>query len=61
MKRCIAAVLVSIIMLFVLSACAKQGECESCGQQESLQKFEEKNGDISWYCDDCYRMAKLFT
>lgn len=60
-KKHIIIVFMAIIMLIALSGCGKRGECEECGQTEKLNKFVEDDGDIRWYCDDCYRMAKLFT
>lgn len=51
-----------VILMFVFtSGCAKSGKCDNCGQNEKLNKFVETNGDVSWYCDDCYRLAKLFS
>ena len=59
-KRLIAIFFVAVFMLATLAGCAKRGECEECGQNEKLNKYVEKDGDIRWYCDDCYRMAKFF-
>ena len=59
-KKRMAIFFLTIIMLIVLSGCAKRGKCEECGQVETLNKFVEDDGDIRWYCDDCYRLAKLF-
>ena len=61
MKKRIAALLLSILCLFMsfsLSACGKRGECEQCGQVESLKKFVH-NKDVYWVCDDCCRMLKF--
>lgn len=59
-KKTIAVFFLTILMLMSLSGCGKRGACEECGQTEKLNKFVEKDGDIHWYCDTCYNMAKLF-
>lgn len=51
---------VAIFMFVTLSGCGKRGECEECGQNEKLNKYVDQNDNIRWYCDDCYKMAKLF-
>lgn len=61
LKRFAVIFIVLIFMFTTLAGCAKRGECEECGQNEKLNKYVEKDGDIRWYCDDCYQMAKLFT
>ncbi len=47
-------------IMFCLAGCSKKGECEECGQYESLKKYVTENGDENWYCEDCYRLAKFF-
>lgn len=61
MKKRILCILLTALLLFSLAGCAHKGECESCGQTETLQKFVEDDGDEHWYCNDCYRMYKLFS
>lgn len=60
-KRIMAALLLIALMFVTLSGCGKHGKCEGCGQTESLNKFEEYDGDVRWYCDTCYQMAKVFS
>lgn len=59
-KRIIISLLAAILMLAALSGCGKHGKCEQCGQDENLKEFIDSRGNSSWYCEDCYRMAKLF-
>lgn len=63
MKKRIISVCLVVVMLFSLAAtlggCAKKGKCEECGQTETLKKFVERNGDVSWLCGDCYKLYKL--
>jgi len=59
-KRFLTIVLAIITMMACLAGCSKKGECEECGQYESLKKYVTDNGDERWYCDDCYRLAKVF-
>lgn len=59
-KRIIVCLLTTILMLATLSGCGKHGKCEQCGQDEKLKEFTDSYGNSSWYCEDCYRMAKLF-
>ena len=47
-----------IVTLF--AGCGKRGKCEECGQTEKLTEFVDSYGTTHWYCNDCYRMAKLF-
>lgn len=48
------------LMMLTMASCGKTGACDNCGQNESLKKFTDSYGNENWYCDDCYRMAKLF-
>lgn len=59
-KRIMVGFLLTALMIVTLSGCGKRGECEDCGQNEKLNKYVEEDGDVHWYCDDCYRMEKLF-
>ncbi len=59
-KTIITLFFAAVLMLTVLSSCSKHGECEGCGQNEKLNKYIEEDGDIHWYCDACYNMAKFF-
>ncbi len=59
-KKCMIALFLVLFMLTTLSGCDKRGACDECRQNEKLNKYVEKDGDVRWYCDDCYRMAKLF-
>lgn len=52
--------LLVVIMALLVSGCDKTGECEGCHQTEKLQKYVEEDGDIHWYCDDCYKFEKMF-
>ena len=36
------------------------GMCANCGQYETLHEFKDHSGRSKYYCEDCYRMAKLF-
>ena len=49
----------AMMMAFCLTACATKGECESCGQTETLTKFVHDDGRVEMLCDDCYRMYKF--
>ena len=57
MKRII---LVLLFASMLLAGCSRKGECDECGQIEKLNKFVAYDGDVFYYCDDCYRIAKLF-
>ena len=61
MKRIILALLAVVTMVCLLCGCAHVGVCEECGQREKLNQFVDEDGDIYWYCDDCYRIAKLLS
>ena len=61
MKKRILCILLTVLLLFTLTGCAHTGKCDSCGQTETLKKFVEDDGDVMWYCEDCYRLAKLFS
>lgn len=43
------------------TACGKTGECDSCGQVEKLKEYKTSYGEVEHYCNDCYRMAKIFS
>lgn len=58
--KSIMLVTLALLISLTLTACAKKGNCEECGQYEKLNKFTEKNGTVHWYCDYDYNMAKLF-
>ncbi len=60
LKMIIALFLATVLMLAVLSGCSKHGKCEECGQNEKLNEYTDNDGDIHWYCDNCYSMAKFF-
>lgn len=62
-KRIVALILVVCMLLStvcLLAGCAKRGQCEECGQTETLKKYVDYDGDTHWLCADCYRVAKLF-
>lgn len=59
-KKIIVSLLAASLMLTALSGCGKHGKCEQCGQDDKLKEFTDSHGNSSWYCEDCYRMAKLF-
>lgn len=58
--KIIVLIVVVLLALALFTGCAKKGKCEECGQYESLNKFVERDGTVHWYCDTCYRFAKLF-
>lgn len=58
MKKVIL-VFLAILLAVILTACAKKGVCENCGQTETLKEFTDSSGSTYWYCEDCTRMAKL--
>lgn len=60
MKRFLVMVLVGVISMSFFIGCGKKGECEMCGQNEMLKEFVYEDGNSCWYCEDCYRMEKLF-
>jgi len=60
LKKCTIALFLVLFMLATLAGCAQHGVCDECRQIEKLNKYVEKDGEVHWYCDDCYRMAKLF-
>lgn len=59
-KTRIVTLCLAVLMLLSISGCAKRGECDGCGQNEKLREFVQDNGKTYWYCDDCYRIAKIF-
>ena len=59
-KRTLLPFLLAIVMALSLTACAKRGACEECGQTEKLNKYVESNGNVLWLCDDCYRLYKMW-
>ena len=59
-RKIIITIILAMIILSLLSGCAKKGNCDECGQYETLNEFVERNGTTHWYCDTCYRLAKLF-
>lgn len=61
MKKIILVLLVMATMICVLCGCAKKGICDECGQKEVLNKFvDTEDGEVYWFCDDCYEMAKFW-
>lgn len=59
-KRFMVIFVMAVLTMVVLTGCGKKGECEDCGQVEKLNEFVDGDGDSHWYCDDCYKMEKLF-
>ncbi len=59
--KIVALILSLMLALSGLSGCSKTGNCEECGQKEKLNEFVDSRGKTHWYCDDCYRMAKVFS
>lgn len=53
--------MMTVMMAAVLAGCGKKGECEDCGQVEKLNEYVDEDGESHWYCDDCYRMEKLYS
>ena len=49
------------LLLTVLTGCSRKGYCEECGQQEKLNKYVDRDGDVHWYCDTCYQLYKMFS
>ena len=62
MKKRLISILLAVAMLlcmaFAMSGCGKRGECEECGQTETLTKYVS-HGDTYWLCKDCSRMYKM--
>jgi len=61
MKKIWLLFVVLALFVYILAGCSKTGICEECGQSEKLTKFVESDGTVHLYCNDCYRIAKLFT
>ena len=62
-KQIVALILVVCMLLSavcLLAGCAKRGQCEECGQTETLKKYVDSDGDTHWLCADCTKLAKLF-
>lgn len=63
--RCICIIVTVIVIALILTGCSsneKTGRCESCGQTEKLYKYvAPSTGDVYWYCQTCYNLAKLFS
>lgn len=63
MKKFAAMVLVMCMLLCtacLMTGCAKRGECEECGQTETLNKYVAHDGETHWLCSDCTKLAKMF-
>lgn len=61
-KRLISIFLAAVMLLtlaFAMGGCGKKGECEECGQTETLTKYVSHGGDTYWLCKDCSRMYKM--
>ena len=57
--KLISVILSIVILSGILVGCARTGTCEACGQHEELKKFVS-DGIEYWYCDECYKLAKIF-
>lgn len=57
------AIGIVIVLVVFISICfgGRSGECDHCGQNGRLTKFTNDSGSVSWYCEDCTRMAKLLS
>lgn len=60
LKIRIVTLFLAVLILVSISGCSKRGMCDGCGQDEKLNEFVQDNGKVYWYCDDCYRIAKIF-
>ena len=60
MKRVLIAVVLIFLIACVCVGCSRMGMCANCGQYETLHEFKDHSGRSKYYCEDCYRMAKLF-
>ncbi len=58
-KKSFMIAALTIVSVICLTGCPKTGTCESCGQEETLNKYVTSSGTVHWYCDDCYSWAKL--
>lgn len=61
MRRVLSLLLALLLvgtMALTLTSCGK-GECDLCGQTESLNTFKT-DGEKLRLCDDCYKLAKIF-
>lgn len=57
-------VILCVSSLLVLTGCdaRKVGKCDFCGQTERLNRFVYENlGEVYYYCDTCFKLAKLFS
>lgn len=61
LQKFLVILMMTVMMASVLAGCGKKGECEDCGQVEKLNEYVDEDGESHWYCDDCYRMEKLFS
>lgn len=57
MKKIIALLLVAVLSVFVLAACAPS-ECEICGKEADTEKIEY-NGESAYACEDCAALFNL--
>jgi uncharacterized protein YceK len=61
-KRIVTMILIVCMILtamFTFAGCAKVGECDGCGQKETLTKYETSYNGTLWLCDDCTGFAKF--
>lgn len=61
MKRMVLILVALIGLVAICTGCSAmaKGVCDGCGQTEKLNTFNG-HGAVYHYCDDCYRIAKLF-
>ena len=55
------------IIVFTFAGCGKKGNCDECGQVDTLSKYVVQGkcgnagmkGDVVYVCDDCKREYKM--
>jgi len=60
LKLFVSVLLVLLLVLsLVLALAGCSGECDYCGQTDSLKTYRTKSGETLHLCELCYNMAKL--
>lgn len=59
-KRKLTIFIALLLVCVNIAGCTHKGKCEECGQYEELNKYvSQYDGEVHWFCNDCYRIAKI--